>query len=314
LSVVKACPTIKICKVLRLKPLEIKKRNAFSDVFVKQNMVSVFVSVDMEGLTGAVSPNQVLPGRHDYERFREVMVRETNAVIRGAFEAGAKRVLVNDSHDGMLNLKIEKLDERAELISGNHKPFSMMQGIDEGFECAIFLGYHSMASGEGVLSHTMTGFVSKAFLNGIPASEAVINATLAGHFGVPVALIAGDQHAVSELKEVYPYADGVVVKRAIERYSAQSRPIEEVEKELFAKTVGVLKRVHTLKPFKPTPPLRLVLELAQPSLVSRALYAPIANKLDTKTLEILGDDPLDVYMKFRAILLLASGARDPDYG
>jgi D-amino peptidase len=277
-------------------------------------MPRVFVSVDMEGLTGAVSPSQVLPGRTDYDRFRNIMLRETNAVIEGAFSGGATHVLVNDSHDGMLNLKLEGLDQRAELISGYHKPLSMVQGIDGGFDCAIFIGYHSMASGEGVLSHTMTGLVSRAYLNGQPASEAVINAMVAGHFGVPVALIAGDQYAVSELKAVCPDVRGVVVKRAIDRYSAENRSLNVVLEELRSGAADAVKSTQGLKPYVPSKPVSLRVEFAQPSLASRALYAPVASRHDARTLDIVGDDPLEVYMRFRAVLSLASTAHDPDYG
>jgi len=277
-------------------------------------MGRVFVSVDMEGLTGAVSPSQVLPGRADYERFRDVMIRETNAVIRGAFEGGADGVLVNDSHDGMLNLKIEELDERVELISGYHKPLSMMQGVDRGFICAFFVGYHSMASGEGVLSHTMTGIVSKAYLNGVPASEGVINAAVAGHFSVPVGLVAGDQYAVSEVHTVCPDAKGVVVKRAIDRYSALSQSLSRVEEELRGAAEAAVKSSASLKVYTPPKPITLTVEFTQSSLAARALYAPIARRVDGRTIEIVGDDALDVYMRFRAALGLASTARDPDYG
>jgi len=289
-------------------------RNAFCLGRVSVGMAKVFVSVDMEGVTGAVSPNQVLPGRADYERFRRIMVREANAVVRGAFAAGASEVLVNDSHDGMLNLMVEELDSRAKLISGYHKPLSMMEGIQEGFDCAMFVGYHSMASGEGVLSHTMSGIVSKAFLNGVPAGEGVINAMVAGRFGVPVALISGDQHAVAELRAVCQDVRGVVVKWAIDRYSARSRSVEEVEKELEAASTEAVRLSSTLKPFVPETPVRLTVEFAQSSLASRALYAPIARRLDARTIEIVGEDVLDVYMRFRAALILASTARDQDYG
>ncbi len=277
-------------------------------------MRRVFISVDMEGLTGVVSPNQVLPGRADYERFRVVMLRETNAVIRGAFDGGADGVLVNDSHDGMLNLKIEWLDERAELISGYHKPLSMVQGIDGGFACAFFVGYHSMASGEGVLSHTMTGIVSRAYLNGVPASEGVINAMVAGRFGVPVGLVAGDQYAVSEVHAVCPDARGVVVKRAIDRYSALSESLTRVEEELHRAAEEAVKSAESLRVYSPSKPITLTVEFAQSSLAARVLYAPIARRVDSRTIEIVGDDPLDVYMRFRASLSLASTARDPDYG
>lgn len=277
-------------------------------------MMPVYVSVDMEGLTGAVSSEQVTPGRRDYERFRSIMAREVNAVVRGAFDAGAEAVLVNDSHDGMLNLRIEELDERAELISGYHKPLGMMEGIGKDFSCAMFVAYHSMASGMGVLSHTMTGTLSRVYLNGKLASEGVINAAVAGHFGVPVALVSGDEHAVSEVQAVCPGAVGVVVKRAIDRYSARSLSVGASERELYSGAIKAASSLEKMRPFVPGGPMRLVVEFTQPSLATKASIGGLCVRKDERTVELTGTDPVDLYTRFRAAVSLASTARDPDYG
>jgi len=274
---------------------------------------NIFVSVDMEGLTGAVMPAQVVPGRIDYERFRKVMVREANAAVEGAFQAGADRVLVNDSHDGMLNLKIEELDPRAELISGYHKSRSMMEGVDHTFACVFFIGYHSMASGPGVLSHTMTGIVSKAYLNETPASEGVLNAMLAGYYNVSVGLVCGDQYAVAEVKRVCPDAEVVEVKNAIDRYSAESKPLREVEGEISEKAASAVKRAAQTKPFKPSAPIRITVEYTQPSIAKRASMVPFVKFIEPRTIQTEGRDGLEAYTAFRAALLLANTAHDADY-
>jgi D-amino peptidase len=277
-------------------------------------MLPVYISVDMEGLTGAVSSEQVIPGRRDYERFRSIMAREVNAVVKGAFEAGAEGVLVNDSHDGMLNLRIEELDERAELISGYHKPLGMMQGIGRDFSCAMFVAYHSMASGPGVLSHTMTGTLSRVYLNGMPASEGVINAAVAGHFGVPVALVSGDEHAVAEVLSVCQGAVGVTVKRSIDRYSARSLSVRSAERELYSGALKALSSLGSIAPFVLKGQPKLVVEFTQPSLASKACTGGLCIRRDERTVEIEGVDPAELYTKFRAVVSLASTARDPDYG
>ena len=188
----------------------------------------VYVSVDMEGIAGVVHEDQTNPVEPrcgpEYARFQRLMTAEANAAIRGAFAGGATRVVVNDSHWNMRNLLAEELDERAELISGDPKPLSMMEGIADGFDAAFFVGYHAMAgTATAVLDHTYTDLVAQARLNGRPIGELGINALLAGSFGVPVVLVTGDQATCAEGREWLGTGVGVVpVKTAIGRGAARS--------------------------------------------------------------------------------------------
>ena len=58
--------------------------------------MKVFISVDMEGITGVTVSQHCNPSESDYQRFRKLMTQDTNAAIEGAIEAGATEVLVND--------------------------------------------------------------------------------------------------------------------------------------------------------------------------------------------------------------------------
>ena len=163
----------------------------------------VYISVDMEGVAGVVHEDQTDPidPRHagEYNRFRRLMTGEANAAIEGALAAGAKTILVNDSHWLMRNLLAEELHPAAELLSGGPKLRSMVEGVDEGFDAALFVGYHARAgTGHAIIDHTYTSRVHEARLNGQPVGELAINAALAGTYGVPVALVSGDQALAAE--------------------------------------------------------------------------------------------------------------------
>jgi D-amino peptidase len=120
--------------------------------------MKIFVSVDMEGISGVTDPEDVLPGRSGYEAGRALMTRDTNAVIGGAFEGGAEDLVVNDSHDGMRNLLVEDLDRRVRVIRGYHKPQAMVEGLDGSYHAAFFVGYHGRAGTHaGILNHTFMG-------------------------------------------------------------------------------------------------------------------------------------------------------------
>jgi D-amino peptidase len=166
--------------------------------------MKVFISVDMEGVTGITDPEDVLPDGADYARGRVFMTQDANAAILGAYDAGADEVLVNDSHWTMRNLLLENLDPRARLIKGFQKPMCMVQGLDASYDAAVFVGYHSCAGTEhGVLNHTLLGKeVQNLLLNGEPIGETRLNALIAGELGVPVAFVAGDDAVCLEARAV----------------------------------------------------------------------------------------------------------------
>jgi len=151
--------------------------------------LKVFISVDMEGITGVVNWEEVSRDGKDYDYFRRIMTLETNAAIEGAITAGATHIVVRDSHGSARNILPELLDRRALLLrdwSGG--PKSMMEGIDETFDAVVFIGYHAKAgTPDALLEHTMTGNVMNISINGISMPEAGINALIAGHYNVPVA-------------------------------------------------------------------------------------------------------------------------------
>ena len=166
--------------------------------------MKVFISADIEGVSGVVDRDDAIVGGREYERARRLMTADVNAAIAGAYEGGATQVLVNDAHSKMRNLIVEDLDPRAEVIQGVVKRGCMMEGLDECFAAVFFVGYHSRAGNPfGVMNHTMwsRGF-QNLFLNGAPVGEIGINAAYAGQFGVPVALVTGDQTAVQEAQEL----------------------------------------------------------------------------------------------------------------
>ncbi len=189
-----------------------------------QEGLSIFISVDMEGLAGAVTPEQLGPGGFEYARFREFMTAETLAAIEGARGAGATRFLVADSHGNGQNLLIERFPDDVEIIRAWPRPLGMMEGVDETFDAAFLIGYHAAATNEGgVRAHTFSSAdYAAVVLNGRPVPEGAVSAAIAGHFGVPVALVTGDDVTVREMEELLDRVEGVAVKEALGFHSART--------------------------------------------------------------------------------------------
>src|SRR5256712_9540605 len=188
----------------------------------------VYISVDMEGIAGVVHESQTDPTTPafaaEYGRFRRLMTAEANAAVEGALAAGATKVLVNDSHWFMRNLVAEELHPGAELLSGDPKPSSMVQGIEDGFDAALFIGYDAGAgTRNAILDHTYADRVAEVRLNGRAVGELGLNAALAGAHGVAVALVSGDAALAAEAKQLLGDAvTTVVVKQAVSRHAARS--------------------------------------------------------------------------------------------
>src|SRR6266567_2960328 len=174
----------------------------------------IFISVDMEGIAGVVQPAQLGPDGFEYQRAREWMTGEVNAAIAGIRESGPAEVVVCDSHGNGQSVLIDKLPDDVRIVRGFPRPLEMMQGIDESFAAAVFIGYHASEwTANAVRGHTISSARLLGIrLNGAEVSEGIFNAALAGHFGVPVAFVSGDRLAVAQMQKVIPTIEGAVVK------------------------------------------------------------------------------------------------------
>lgn len=184
--------------------------------------MKIYISVDIEGVSGVVNRSHTSESGHNYERARKLMTNEANAAIKGALAAGAKEIIVNDSHGPMTNLLLEDLNPEAKLISGAPKRLSMMEGIDSTFDGVIFVGYHARMNTLGVLSHTYDSrVISNININGISVGEFGLNALLAGSFGVPVLAVTGDDVLHREVKAFNDTIETVIVKTACGIHAAK---------------------------------------------------------------------------------------------
>ena len=195
--------------------------------------MKVVISADMEGTCGVVSWMHVTPPEYpgkgepinqsEYNRARGWMTAEVNAAIAGAMDAGAEEVIVCDSHDGARNLIPEELDPRCRFVTGGEKPLSMAQGVElPGVGAFMYTGYHARAGTPSApLAHTWTRSLSDIRLNGASIGEFGINAIVAGHFGVPVVMVAGDEKAVAQTQALLgAQVVGVAVKEGLSTTAA----------------------------------------------------------------------------------------------
>lgn len=265
---------------------------AYSD---KEAGIKVFISVDMEGITGIVHWKEVSRTGKDYDYFRRIMTEEANAAIEGALEAGATEILVRDSHGSARNILPDLLNEKARLIrewSGG--PKSMMEGIDESFDAVVFIGYHAKAGTQNaLLEHTMSGSITDIAINGVSLPEAGINALIAGHYGVPVVFLAGDKAICNQVKTLLGNPETVAVKEGIGNAALNLHP-EVARRKIKAGVKRALSNLKSFKPYKLSPPYMLVLKLKSEEMVQRTSYYPGMRRTGDWELTFTSNDLMEV--------------------
>ena len=271
--------------------------------------MKVYISVDMEGIGGISHSLPTERGDPGYPAAVALMVGEANAAIEGAFVGGATDVLVNDSHGQMFNLTPEDLDPRAVLLQGQ-KPWSMVAGAgpEEGFEVALFVGYHTRAGHPtGTIAHTYSGEPTLTTMQGRHVGESGINALVLGAWGVPVGLVTGDDQLALETEAWLPWAERVIVKTAIGRRAAASVHPGVARERVRAGAEAAVRRAAAgkLEPLEVERPIVLEAEYRHALEADYAALVPGVERYGDRGVRVTTDDPVTAYRAFLAGVRLA---------
>lgn len=279
-----------------------------------RTVVKIYVSADMEGVSGVTHGAQCRPNHPDYGRFRRLLTAEVNAAIEGALAGGATDVVVNDGHLTMTNLVIEELHPAAELISGSNKVVGQMEALDAGFDGVFFVGYHQGdGRGDGVISHTlMSAALRRVLVNGIEVDEAQLNARLAGAHGVPVLLLTGDDLVCATAEESFPGVVVAPVKRAIDRLAAQNLPVERARNLIRerAQRATRLAREAPPAPITVDGSTRITIEFRSTSAAHFATTLPLVERTGPTTIVIEHDAFPDAFRHFWGLATLGLSVQD----
>ncbi|GAB3823864.1 M55 family metallopeptidase [Kribbella italica] len=298
--------------------------------------MKVYISADMEGITGLVDAEDVQPPGRDYERGRGLMTEDVNAAVRGAYAAGASYVLVNDAHGPMRNLLPDLLDPRALLIKGRPKPMGMIEGLTVDFDAVVCVGFHARAGTLGVLSHSFMGHeIEDIWLDDKLTGEIGLLHAAASTYGVPVAALTGDNTACTEATAWDSQIHTYPVKQAKDRFAAQLVPVAE-SRSGIEQTV---QRALTTLPTRPDPARpasarpaaapalaaeadspalsktvhQLTVRWQSASVASHLLAIPGLEKTDDRTITTQGD-MLHLYRLFNLYLRVATAVTsNPPY-
>ncbi|UJW30029.1 M55 family metallopeptidase [Saccharothrix sp. AJ9571] len=273
----------------------------------------IMISADMEGATGVTWTDDVVPGTEQWQRFRRLFTGDVNAVAAGLADAGATDLLVNEAHSSQRNLLLEDLDPRARMLTGRHKPLSMMQGVDSGVDGVVFLGYHAGAGADGVLSHTyLENQITGVWLDGTHASEGRLNAALAAEYGVPVLLVTGDDKTCEDAAGYAPGAELVAVKECVSRYAAICLPPSRTAEMQTEAARRAMARAGRGEPSSRGH--RIEVEFDASHLAQATAVIPTVEQVGVRRVGFDAPDMTEAMKAFKVVTAIAAGAVQGKYG
>lgn len=254
-------------------------------------MSRIFISADFEGVSGVVAPRACFPGGPEFERTRRLWIGEINALVEGALEGGADEILVNEAHAAMNYLDPELLHPRARFISGYLKPDNQMEGLGPEFSGAILMAHARAGTAAGVLNHTyVMRDVVEVRLNGSPIGEIGLNMHWAAVLGVPVILVAGDDHAAAEARSLVPEVQTAVVKTGISQFTACSLPAAEARRVLREAAAAAVRRVHAMPRIAEAGQYTMEIEFSLTEIAAMCCLVPGIERIGPRTVGFTSRD------------------------
>jgi D-amino peptidase len=258
--------------------------------------LNIYISVDMEGVAGVVTADQLGPGGFEYERFRHFMTNETLAAVSAANQSGATEIVVSDSHGNGQNLLIEEFPKNVRIVRSWPRHGGMMAGLDSSFDAALFIGYHASTTNmRGVRAHTFSSaHLTRVSLNGNAVTEGEFNAAYAGALGVPVIFASGDDAAMEELKSRLGNIETAETKKNLSFHSAETLTPEASCERIGAGVKAALARLHDFRPYAIKTPVTLEISFKNYMPAQMLSYLRVVQRVDSHTIRFVGKDMAEV--------------------
>lgn len=270
--------------------------------------MNIYVSVDIEGVSGVVHGDMMMPSAREYDRGRRLMTRDANAAVQGLVDGGADYILVSDGHGPMRNILVEELHDRAHLMTGtaDAREHCQLEGADEmAFDAAVFVGYHAMARTQSAIHpHTIAGIaVSELRLNGIPHGETGLNAAVLASLGIPTIMVTGDETTAAEARQFLGESiQTVAVKQARGHNAAICRPLADCHAEIAEAAKQALASIGDVPLYSPDAPWTLEVDFNTMAQCNRAARTAGIERLSSLTVSIQGETPWEQYRNLWAAL------------
>ena len=271
--------------------------------------LKVLISVDMEGVAGVVTDAQLGPEGFEYARFRDFMTKEAVAAVEAARAAGATEIVVADAHGNGQNLLIDQFANDVRIIRSWPRKLSMVAGVDQNVDAVLFIGYHAGTNNTtGVRAHTFSSAtLTRVAVNGVNVTEGSWNAAIAGHFGVPVIMISGDDAAIAEVRQVVGNIEAAETKRSLGFHSANTMTPLASADLIRRQVAAAFARRDQFKPYRIAGPVTVDVSFKHYMPSEYLAYLPMFERTDSHSVRFRAKDMAEA----SAIMAFVGGYR-PD--
>jgi D-amino peptidase len=259
-----------------------------------QTRLRVLISVDMEGVAGTVTGDQLGPTGFEYGRVRDVRTRAALAAVTAAKAAGATEIIVADAHGNGENLLIELLPPDVRIIRSWPRQLGMVAGADQA-DVVMFIGYHASTNNvKGVRAHTFSsGTLTRVALNGQNVSEGSWAAAIAGHFNAPVIMMSGDDAAIAEVRSAVGNIEAAETKRTLGFHSAMTLTPQASYELIAARVKAAMSRRAEFKPYKVTTPVTVEISFKNYTQAETLAFLPMFERTDAHSIRFRARDMVE---------------------
>ena len=252
--------------------------------------MNVYLMVDLEGISGIYSRDQVSSDSTRTAEGRAYMTADINACVEACKEAGCEKVYVRDCHGGANTLIYEKLTPAADYCIMGRTGTDRFVGLED-CDGVILLGYHAMAGTPGaILEHSMSSkSIQNYWVNGVKFGETAIDAAIVGERGKPVIMVSGDDKLCAEAASFLPWAVCCEVKKGVTWGGGMLLPQARAHALIREKTMEAIGAFSRMKPFEIKHPLTMRCELVERGILPGAYAKPYMRIIDGRTYEVDAD-------------------------
>jgi len=276
----------------------------------KRDFHKVAISVDMEGISGVVSEQEVTFGTEEFHRARKWLVADVNAAIEGALDGGATYIEVHDTHGAnKRHIPYDELHPAAHLVKGGNLFFWEYDALDASFGAAFMIGMHAGPLAPGILSHYFTSQIRAIRFNAQPVTESHMTAALAAYFGIPTVLVTGDDQVCSVMREWSKgQMETVVTKRALARNSGIVAPLARTRQQIRAAAQRALRQAPQVTPLGFQKPLEVTVDLATAEEAKSVALMPGVERSGDTAVTFTATNALEAHKTLIAALLILTSA------
>jgi D-amino peptidase len=171
----------------------------------------------------------------------------------------------------------------------------MIAGVDTSVDAVIFIGYHAGTNNPtGVRAHTFSSAnLTRVALNGTNVTEGSWNAAIAGHFGVPVVMMSGDDAAIAEVRKTIGNVVAAETKRSLGFHSADTITPEASVRLIGERVADAMRRRGEFKPYRVAGPVTVDVSFKNYMPAEVLAYLPMFERTDSHSVRFRAKDMVE---------------------